>query len=93
MYSAIYKKKREVAAKSIVHFGVDHTEVAAFLKEIKLMSALRHENILTIIGVLVTKSMKVWLITELMESDLKTSLPALKPLQRVKVAHDIAKGM
>ncbi len=57
-----------MAAKSVVG-SVSPDAFADFAKEIKLTSAVAHPNIVAFVGVVV-KDEQLWLVTELMDSDL-----------------------
>lgn len=93
---------RPVALKQLL-FGIDNiTEklVWEFLREIKLMSALRHENVVEFIGVSVsdTEDQELYLVTELMQNGSLSDLFAKKkynmpwPL-RLRLIQDAACGM
>jgi hypothetical protein len=89
VWKAFYKEKF-VAAKSI--FFDDPTSLTDFRKEIKFLSALQHENIVKCLGIVIAAD-KIWLITELMDSNLESILKILKPHQKRKAGVEIARAM
>jgi serine/threonine protein kinase len=55
-----------------------------------LTSLLNHENIVEFIGVVITSTNKVWLVTELMDGDLKSVLKIATNTSKVHIAKQIA---
>ena len=91
VYYARYRNE-EVAAKSID--VMEQENVVSFLKEIKLLSSVKHKNIVEFIGVMFSVNNKrIWLITELMDTDLKKAMLTLKKNQKWRIAKDIANAM
>lgn len=93
---------RGVAMKQLL-FGIDNiTEklVVEFLREIKLMSALRHANVVEFLGVSVasTSDQELYLVTELMHNGSLADLFAKKRFNmpwslRLRLIQDAATGM
>jgi len=89
----IYRNEK-VAAKTL--YGVDKNSLAGFLTEIKLLSCLHAPNIVKFIGIVIPSSKtNIWLITELMDTDLKSLLESskLRFSQQLYIAQQIAKAM
>jgi len=78
----------------------DRTQFSLFVQEIKLLSLLKHPNVLEFFGVMLHHGddggmigPSVFLVTELMDLDLKAALKVLTFEQRLEVAKDISKAM
>ncbi len=68
--------------------------VTQFAKEIKLLSVMKHKNIIEFIGILILNTeQKLYLVTELMDTDLSKVMKQLNFSQKLRVAKNIAKGM
>ena len=94
---------RPVALKQLL-FGIDNITtklVSEFLREIKLMSALRHENVVEFLGVSVsneTEEQELYLVTELMQNGSLADLFMKKKYNmpwslRLRLIQDAACGM
>jgi len=94
VWKVIYNGK-PAAAKSV--YGFQDSEMASnFLKEIKLLSSLKNKYIIQFKAVMITDDQsKIWLITELMHSDLKSILKTgqLNLKQKLRIAKDISAAM
>jgi serine/threonine protein kinase len=54
---------------------------------------LNHENIVEFVGVVITRTNKVWLVTELMDGDLKSVLKTMSEDSKVHIARQIATAL
>jgi len=66
-----------------------------FAKEIKLTSLLKHPNIVEFKGMIISDSSitQIYLVTELMDFDLKCVIPKLSREEKIRISLDIARGM
>ena len=91
---------RPVALKQLL-FGIENIPekiLSEFLREIKLMSALRHENVVEFIGVSHSDSGELYLVTELMQNGSLSDLIERKQNNlpwslRLNLLQDAASGM
>ena len=86
---AEYKGKK-VAAKSILHTNED--DFAAFLREVKLLCMLKHDNIIQTFGISIIEK-DLWLIVERMDTDLSKVLPSLNPKAKLSIARQICSAI
>ena len=79
-----------VAAKVVIDFSPD--VFSSFLKEIKLLASITHPNIVQFRGILL-KDQRLYLITELMDTDLTQLLSQLDDQMRAQVSMDVASAL
>jgi serine/threonine protein kinase len=91
---------RMVALKQLL-FGLDNIQediLQEFLREIRIMNALKHENVVEFLGVAISDQRELYLVTELMGNgslfDLLTKKQQNMPWHlRLKLLKDAATGM
>jgi serine/threonine protein kinase len=81
---------RDVAAKAVVDFSQE--VFSSFLKEIKMLASISHPNIVTFLGIYFDHE-TLYLITELMDTDLAGILAQLDDRMRIQVTIDIASAV
>ncbi|ELR19943.1 dual specificity protein kinase [Acanthamoeba castellanii str. Neff] len=87
--------QKEVAVKIPVVQNLNREQLAAFRKEVEIMSTNHHPNIILFMGACTVPG-KFKIVTELMDTDLETLLHSdvsLSLYERMKMAKDAALGM
>ncbi len=83
-------KSQPIALKTCT-IGTEE-DFVRFAKEIKILSLLKHKNIVKFIGIVLQRN-KVFLATELMDMDLSSAMHFLNYEQKLRVAKNISSGM
>ncbi len=81
---------QDVAAKAVVDFSQE--VFSSFLKEIKMLASISHPNIVTFLGIYFDSD-TLYLITELMDTDLSGILSQLDNRMKIQVTIDIASAV
>jgi serine/threonine protein kinase len=91
VYKAIYKGK-PVAAKTLLI--TNDVNTVKFAQEAKTLSLCKHKNVLEFIGVVISvESNKIYMVSELMDSDLTKVASRLTLEEKIRVLKEIASGM
>jgi hypothetical protein len=83
-------KGQDVAAKAVVDFSQE--VFSSFVKEIKLLASISHPNIVKFMGIYLDNDV-LYLVTELMDTDLRAILSQLDSRMKIQVAIDIASAV
>jgi serine/threonine protein kinase len=91
VYKAIYKGQA-VAAKTLLI--TNDVNTVKFAQEVKTLSLCKQKNVLEFIGVVISfESNKIYMVSELMDSDLTKVANRLTFEEKVRVLKEIASGM
>lgn len=85
-----FYKGQTVAAKAIIDFSPEN--FGTFLKESKILASISHQNIVHMIGLL-QKEEYLYLVTEMMDTDLLGILDQLDDAMKTQVTVDVASAM
>ena len=60
---------------------------------LNLCSQVKHKNIVEFVGIIVSKNSKIYMVTELMATDLNTIKHKLTLYEKLKIAKDVCEAM